>query len=288
MNHHEGDFAGVQDAEIYYQGWLPESAPEAAPKGVLLIVHGLGEHSGRYGNVVEHFVPLGYAISALDHVGHGRSEGTRVYVERFSDYVETVDIFVDMVRAWQPEMPIFLVGHSMGALIAAVYLLEHQDKVAAAILSGPAVKVPDTMSPVTLTMARVLSALAPKMGLAQLEAEAISQDPAVVEAYVNDPLVYTGKITARLGAEMFKAMERVTDEAESITAPLLLLQGGKDRLVDPEGAEQLYRRASSEVKTLHVYEDLYHEVYNEPEREAVLADVEAWLEKRLAAHGHMS
>ena len=118
MRHQEGTFKGVRDASIYYQCWLPEGESRA----VLLIVHGLAEHSGRYMNVVNHFVPLGYAVYGVDHVGHGKSSGTRVYVERFEDYTDTLKIYFDMVRHWQPEKPVFLVGHSMGGLIGAVYL----------------------------------------------------------------------------------------------------------------------------------------------------------------------
>lgn len=278
MEHQEGFFEGVRGSKIYYQAWLPEGDPRA----VLLIVHGLAEHSGRYGNIVDHFVPLGYAVYGLDHLGHGRSDGARLQIKHFSDYTIPLDAFVDKVRAWQSDTPIFMVGHSMGGLISAVYLLEHQEKLAGAVLSGPAVKVPDTMSPVTLAIARVLSAIAPTIELTALEAKAISRDPAVVEAYVTDPLVYTGKVPARLGAEMFKAMERVSEQAAEIKLPLLLLQGGKDRLVDPAGARMLYDRAGSAVKALHIYDELYHEVYNEPERERVLGDVETWLEARLA------
>ena len=113
MEHREGFLQGVRNAKIYYQAWLPE----AECKAVLLIVHGLAEHSGRYMNVVNHFVPLNFAVYGIDHIGHGKSEGTRVHVERFRDYTETLKIYFDMVRAWHPEEPIFLVGHSLGARI---------------------------------------------------------------------------------------------------------------------------------------------------------------------------
>ncbi|MBS1249889.1 MAG: Monoacylglycerol lipase [Chloroflexi bacterium] len=274
MNHKEGFFTGVREKEIYYQAWLPEGEVKA----VLLIVHGMAEHSGRYGNVVDHFVPQGYAVYGLDHVGHGKSEGTRVYVDGFEDFTDTLKMYYDMIREWQPEKPIFLVGHSMGSLISSTYLLDHQDDLAGAILSGVLVKVPEDISPVVVFMGNVLSSLAPKMGLMKLDATAVSQDPAVVDAYVNDPLVYTGKYTTRLGAELIKAMERVSAHMSAIRIPLLLLQGGADKLVDPSGAKMLYAKAGSEDKTLKIYEGFYHEVYNEPGRDQVLEDMEAWLE----------
>ncbi|MGC9393769.1 MAG: lysophospholipase [Anaerolineae bacterium] len=277
MEHRDGFFKGVRESKIYYQAWLPETECKA----VLLVVHGLAEHCGRYMNVVNHFVPLGYAVYGLDHIGHGKSEGTRVYVDRFEDYTDTLKLYFDAIRLEHPDTPVFLVGHSMGGLIGAVYLLEHQDELAGAVLSGPLVKMSDDTSPVVVFMGKVLSVLTPKAGLMALDAESVSRDPVVVEAYVNDPLVYTGKMTARLAAELIKAVQRVQTEAAKITLPLLIVQGSADKLVDPAGAQMLYDTVSSVDKTLKVYEGFYHEVFNEPDREQVLSDVEAWLEQRL-------
>ena len=278
MRHQEGTFKGIRNASIYYQCWLPEGESTA----VLLIVHGLAEHSGRYMNVVNHFVPLGYAVYGVDHVGHGKSSGTRVYVERFEDYTDTLKIYFDMVRHWQPEKPVFLVGHSMGGLIGAVYLLDHQAELTGAVLSGPAVKVHDTVSPAFIFVGKLISVLMPKLGLIGLEAEGVSRDPAVVQAYVNDPLVCRGKVTARLSAELVKAIRRVAAEATKITLPILILQGTADRLVDPKGAQMLYNAVNSVDKTIKIYDGLYHEVYNEPEHGQVLGDVKAWLETHLS------
>ncbi len=273
MEHREGFLQGVRNAKIYYQAWLPEGECKA----VLLVVHGLAEHSGRYMNVVNHFIPLGYAVYGIDHVGHGKSEGTRVYVERFRDYTDTLKLYFDMVRAWHPDKPIFLVGHSMGGLIGAAYLLEHQEELAGAVLSGPLIKAAGEVSPAAALIGKLLSTLMPKAGLLGLAAEGVSRDPAVVQAYVNDPLVYRGKATARLVIELIAAAQRVASEAAKITLPLLIVQGSEDKLVDPLGAQILYDRVSSTDKTLKVYEGLYHEVFNEPERGQVLNDVASWL-----------
>jgi acylglycerol lipase len=277
MKHEEGFFRGVRGISNYYQCWLPESPPKA----VLLLVHGLAEHSGRYANLIGHLVPRGFAAYGMDHVGHGKSGGARAYVERFNDFVEPLRTYFGMVREWQADAPIFLVGHSLGGLIGATYLLDHQDGLQGAILSGPAVKIPDNISPAIIFAGRILSALIPGIGILGLDARGVSRDPAVVAAYVNDPLVFTGKATARLGAEMLKAMQRITAQANRIRLPVLILQGGADKLVDPAGARMLHDLVGSTDKTLKVYQGLYHEVYNEPEHEQVLRDVESWLETRL-------
>ena len=277
MKYQEGYLKGVRDTDIYYQYWLPEGEPKA----ILLVVHGLAEHSGRYMNVVNFLVPSGYAVYGIDHIGHGKSDGKRVYVKRFQDYTKTLKNYFDMIREWQPEKPIFLIGHSMGGLISAAYLLEHQDELSGAVLSGPGIKVPDNISQAIIFVGKILSIITPKAGLIQLDAEGVSRDPAVVDAYVNDPLVYTGKITARLGAELLKAMQYVTDQAPKIRLPIMIVQGSDDKLVDPSGAQLLYDLVSSKDKTIKIYNGFYHEVFNEPEHEQVLNDVKTWIEAHL-------
>ena len=277
MNHREGFFEGVRHAQIYYQAWLPDGEPKAA----LLIVHGIAEHSGRYGNVVEHLVPLGYALYALDHVGHGRSEGRRTYVKRFGEYTDTLHTFAGMVRGWHPGSPIFMFGHSLGALISVNYVLDYPTGLAGVVLSGTSVQMPDDVTPLTLFIAKALSALAPRAPVQALEAQWISRDPAVVEAYVNDPLVYTGKVLARTGVEVLNAQQRAMAEAPAILEPVCMVHGKADRLTPLSGAQAFYEALGSEDKTLKVYDELFHEVCNEPECGMVLSDIAAWLDAHL-------
>ena len=279
MKHQEGFFKGVRDANIYFQSWQPESEPRA----VLLIVHGLAEHSGRYINIVNHFVPLGYAVYGMDHLGHGKSDGTRVYVKRFEDYTNMLKIYFDRIRRWQPGKPIFLVGHSMGGLISAVFLLDHQAELTGAVLSGAAVKVSDNITPAILVVGKILSALMPRFGLIGLDAKGVCRDPAVVQAYVSDPLVFKGKTTARLAAEMRKAMQYVSAAATKITLPIMIVQGSADKCVDPAGAQMLYDLVSSADKEIRIYDGFYHEVFNEPDHDKVVRDVEIWLRSHLVS-----
>ena len=146
MIHQDGFLKDAQNNNIYYQCWLPEDEVKA----VILVVHGIAEHSGRYMNIVNHFVPSGWAVYGIDHYGHGKSDGHKVFVERFQMFPDTVKLFFDMVREWQPQKQIFLAGHSMGGLVGAAYLLEHQNELAGAVISGPSVKIPDNISPVTI------------------------------------------------------------------------------------------------------------------------------------------
>lgn len=276
MKHIEGTFKGVRNLDIYYQGWIPEEDVKA----VLLLVHGVGEHSGRYSNLVERFVPLGYAIYGIDHIGHGRSDGEREVVERFEDLTAPLKTLYKMITGWQPGKPVFIYGHSMGGLIASFLLLDHQDDYKGAILSAAPAKIPQRISPLTVALGKFLSRVAPKAGLLPLETSHLSHDQAVVEAYRNDPLVYHGKTPARLSAEMLRAMIRVSAEVESISLPLFIIQGSEDKLIDPDGSQMLYENTSSTDKSIKFYEGFFHEVHNEPQRETMFKDLEIWLQSK--------
>lgn len=277
MNHIEGTFKGVHGLDIYHQAWVPEGEVRAS----ILIVHGLGEHCGRYTNVVNYLVPKGYALYGFDLPGHGKSGGVREYVSTYDDYTETLTANYQRVRETQPDKPIFLLGHSMGGLIATAYLVDHSEDFTGAVISAPAILIPDFVTKFTVLLGKVLSKIAPKAGVLGLDANGVSKDPAVVEAYINDPLVFHGKTTARLSAELLDKLFWVNENMETITTPLLIVHGGEDKLANPKAAQLLYDHASSKDKTLKVYDELHHEVFNEPEREQVLGDVSAWLDAHL-------
>lgn len=272
MKHHEEHIQGAHGTRIYTQNWLPDGEPKA----VVLIAHGLAEHSGRYGNVVNHLVPRGYAVYSFDQIGHGRSDGHRVYVKQFAEYIDTLKTYHDRLLAQVRGKPFFLLGHSLGGLIVGIYLLDYPDGVAGAVLSGPLV-IAANVSPPVIAAGRILGSLIPRVRLLKVDASAISQDSSVVQAYVNDPLVYRGGMTARLGAEMTRAMTRLSAQAARITLPILIVQGSADQLVSPAGAQLLHKTIGSRDKMLKVYNGYHHEVFNEPGREAVLNDVAGWL-----------
>jgi len=278
LEHKEGSFKNTNGINIYYQCWLPKEEVKA----VLLIVHGLAEHCGRYMNLVNYYVPRGYAVYGHDHQGHGRSGGDRLMVKTFDDFTNALSIFHKMVTGWHRDKPVFLVGHSMGGLISAHYLLENQSAFKGAIISSPAFKPPISRLTMIIerTVGRILSKLTPKAGVWKVDPSGVSRDQDVVLDYINDPLVYHGKLTARLAAELDRMRRHVLQEAYRITLPIMIVQAGDDSLVDSEGAQIFYDKVGSEIKTLNMYPGLYHEVFNEPEKDMVFEDVETWLKQQ--------
>jgi acylglycerol lipase len=281
MEHKTGTFKNDDGIDIHYRCWLPK----VEVKAVLLIVHGIAEHCGRYMNLVNHFVPRGYAVYGHDHQGHGKSGGDRLMVRTFDDFTSALAIFHTMVSGWHRDKPVFLFGNSMGGLIAAHYLLEHQSAFKGAIISSPAFKsnLPGLTILMGRTMGRIMSKLTPKAGFIKLDPSGISRDQNIVMDYVSDPLVYHGKVPIRLATELDGSMTSILKSASRITLPIIILQAGDDSLVNPEGAQMFYDKAGSEDKTLKIYKGFYHEVFNEPEKERVFEDLEKWLDRHLEA-----
>ena len=245
----------------------------------MVIAHGASEHSGRYAHVGERLAGDGYAVYALDHRGHGRSQGRRAVLDRLDHAIADLRTFVELVSRREPQSGVFLLGHSMGGAIAIAYAVRHQETLAGLALSGPLAAL-EAASPITRGAARLLSAVAPGLGIYDVDSSAVSRDPAVVRAYDDDPLVHHGKLPARTVAELSAAVERFPDEARSLRLPLLVMHGGEDMLTPPDGSRMVHERAASEDKTLRVYDGLYHEILNEPEQDRVLDDLVAWLDAR--------
>ena len=270
MQHTEGNFKGKAGTTLYCQSWCPVGAPRAR----ILLVHGLGEHSGRFHNLVEYLVPRGYAVFTYDQRGHGKSKGTRGYVKRFQDYLADLDIYAETVRDGGKT---FLFGHSMGGTVALAHAVERQDDFAGLILSAPLLKAGDSVTPASMAAAKVLSLILPRLGVAPIDAGGVSRDQAVVQAYLSDPLVFHGKLSARLGAELIKVMQEMPSRFKDIRLPTLIIQATADRLANPEGSMVAYEHLGSRDRTLRLYPGLYHEIMNEPERAQVLEDINAWL-----------
>ncbi|MBN1259215.1 MAG: lysophospholipase [Anaerolineae bacterium] len=280
MKHSESDFVTSDGLSLYYQQWLPETAPRA----VLAVVHGLGEHSGRYAEFAAWFLPQDFAVCAFDHRGHGKSPGVRGHISHWSDFRLEIDAFLPYVREQVPDVPVFLVGHSMGGLIVLDYGLHGEEQVSGIVSSAPPLAQSDSISPLLITISKVLSSILPRLNIKTgLSADDLSHDPAVVQAYRDDPLVH-GLATPRFGAEMDRTMKATLAGASTWPngLPLLLLHGGSDPICPPVGSQQFFDRLTCEDKERRAYPGLLHEIFNEVGREQVLEDLHGWLNRQLA------
>ena len=271
----EGTLPGVGDVELFWRGRLPDGEPA----GVLLVCHGLGEHSGRYGSVEDVLVPDGWAVYGLDHRGHGRSTGRRAHLDRYSDWLADFDTFRRHVAARHPGLPLFLLGHSMGGQIALAYALDHGAGLAGLVLSAPALAsnaIPKAAVPVLRLLARVAPTLRP----AGIDATKISKDTAVVADYLGDPLVHHGHPTLGLSSALFAQFDVLPGRARELRMPVLVQHGTADVLTDPAGTRALEPMIGSPDSTVRWYDGLWHEIYHEPERDRPLTDLRDWL----AAH----
>lgn len=270
-------FDGVGGVRIVYDVWTPDTEP----RGVVVLAHGLGEHARRYDHVAERFGQAGLITYALDHRGHGRSGGKRVRLKRIDEYTGDFDTLVKIAAAEHPDLPRVVLGHSMGGAIVFTYGVDHPGDFDLMVLSGPAVSAHVGVPPGKALLGKAVGSLLPNLPVEELDANAVSRDPEVVAAYNADPLVHHGKIPAGIAKALLKVGETMPQRARRLTAPLLVIHGAEDRLVPAAGSELLADRVGSADVHLKVYPELYHEVFNEPERERVLDDVTAWIEARL-------
>ncbi|MDJ0767499.1 MAG: alpha/beta hydrolase [Ilumatobacter sp.] len=274
MLHTHDYFVSSDGLQLFRQAWLPDGDP----RGVVLVIHGLGEHSGRYGHVADRLAGAGYAVHALDHRGHGKSNGKRAFVKRYDELMTDLAQFRRMVEEQHPELPLVVLGHSMGGNLAVGHVLDHQDGVAGLALSGAALKAGDDLSGPQITIFKAIARVVPGFRPQALSADAISRDPAVVAAYRDDPLVFTGKISAGLGAALLESMDRFPARYGELRLPVLIMHGTEDQLTPIEGSRELERLATNAHVTSHYFEGLYHEIFNEPEQAEVLDDLVEWLD----------
>jgi alpha-beta hydrolase superfamily lysophospholipase len=279
MRRRESQLA-LSDAGVRHRyAWLPET-----PSRVLILVHGFAEHAGRYEGMAAHFAAQRYAVHAYDQAGHGRSPGPRGHVDRFDRLLDELARFVEIVGGEHPGLPIVLVGHSMGGLVAAATAAFRRPAVDRIVLSGPLLEVEGGDSPgrrLRILLARLLARIAPRLALSSgLDAEGLSRDPEVVRRYREDPLV-KDRMTTRFAAGLFATVDAIRASADRIERPLLILHGGSDPICPVDGSRLLYERlapAVAQQSRLTIYPGLRHEIFNEPEHAAVWDELRAWVE----------
>src|ERR1700759_4395711 len=277
MTRTERNFDGLGGVRIVYDVWTPDTPPRA----VVVLSHGLGEYARRYDHVAQRFEDAGLVTYALDHRGHGRSGGKRMLVRDVSEYTADFDTLVGIATREHPGLKCIVLGHSMGGGIVFAYGVERPDNYDLMVLSGLAVAAQGQVAPLLGLAAKLPGAVVPGLPAQELDVDAISRDPAVVAAYKDDPLVYHGKVPAGIGRALLQVGETMPQRAPALTAPLLVVHGSDDRLIPVAGSHRLVENVGSTDVELKVYPGLYHEVFNEPERDRVLDDVVSWITARL-------
>jgi acylglycerol lipase len=283
VSHIEGFFEPRPGVRLYEQWWLPAAEMQA----MIVIVHGIAEHSGRYAHTAGYFCRHGYAAGSFDLRGHGKSNGKKGYIQRFEFLLDDLEQFLIRAGERAQGKPLFLLGHSLGSGITARFLIDRAAHIAGgnairgAVLSGPMVMIGSSIPPALIKLAAVLGALTPHLPVLKLDNTTVSRDPLVAQHYDTDPLNYRGKLHARTGDQINRTLQYIQANMPRITTPLLIVQGSQDKLVDPAGSRILYEKVSSQDKTLKIYEGLYHEVLNEPEKEQVMDDILAWMSARV-------
>jgi acylglycerol lipase len=271
----ESSFEGVSGYKIFTRSWHPAGKPRA----VVVLVHGFNSHSGYYAWVADQLVAEGLAAYALDLRGRGKSDGERFYVQKFDDYASDLAKFITIVKAQEPGLPVFLLGHSAGGVVSCVYTLDHQAELAGFICESFAHEVP--APDFAIAALKGLAHIAPHAHVLKLNNEDFSRDPKVVEQMNNDPLLANEVQPTQTIAEMARADDRLRREFSKITIPILIIHGSLDKATKPSGSQRFYDNASSTDKTLKIYEGHFHDLLNDLDKEVVMADIKAWLNKHL-------
>lgn len=260
---------------LYYQIWK-----QKGDKGVLIFVHGLNEHCGRYTNPTQYFVKKGYTIYLFDHRGHGKSDGLRSYVDNFDVYLKDLDEFAQFVAEQEKGKKIFMVGHSMGGQIVLNYVGRYRTSLSGFITSSANIQIAVPLSKLKMFLGLNMSRLLPRiMLLNEIDPVWISRDKEVVRAYKRDPLV-SKKISLKLASEIIINQQKIMELPQKIKLPALIMHAGDDHICAKGGSQKFYEKLASSDKTLKIYEGCYHELFNELCKEEVFRDMEKWLEKR--------
>jgi acylglycerol lipase len=273
----EERITGTGGLSIFVRSWRPAGQP----RGVVAIVPGFNSHSGYYGWVADRLTATGLAVYAVDLRGRGESDGERYYVEKFADYVDDVTGLVSLAKSRDPGLPVFLLGHSAGGVVACLYALDHQSELAGLICESFAFQVP--APDFAIAALKGLAHLAPHAHVLRLKNEDFSRDPEAVRRMNEDPLIEHETQPTQTVAEMARADDRLAQAFPQLTLPLLILHGTDDKATKPSGSQLFFDTAGSSDKTLKLYEGHYHDLLNDVDKEVVIADIENWIDARVPA-----
>lgn len=270
-------FEGARGLNIFVRSWRPNGKA----RGIMILIHGFNSHGGYMEWPGEQFAAEGLAVFALDLRGRGKSDGERFYVEEFSDYLEDVDRLVGIAKGRNPALPVYVLGHSAGGVIASSYVFEHQNEIAGLICESFAfdVGLPNAVA----LILKGISHLTPHLHVFALKNADFSRDPQAVATMDNDPLIAKESQPAETAAEMLKAADRLRENMPRFTAPVLIIHGTADKATRPAGSQYFFDTAGSADKTLKLYEGHFHDLLNDIGKEKVMADIKGWIDARLTA-----
>jgi alpha-beta hydrolase superfamily lysophospholipase len=276
--HFESSWESNDGLRLFAQGW----EPEAAPKAVVCLVHGLGDHSGRYAHVSAHLVEHGYAVLAFDRRGHGKSEGLRGHADGYDVLLQEIDLLLQNAARRYPGLPRFLYGQSLGGAVVINYALSRKPDVAGVVSTSPFLRTTVPTPAWKLALGKVTYNLCPTLRLGNgVDPGGLSHDAAAVRAFRADPLVHD-RISARMGLDIMRKGEEASTQAARFPLPLLLMHGNSDPITSFEASRRFAERAPSDLCTFVAWDGLYHEMHNEPQQAEVLNTITAWLDRILA------
>lgn len=272
----EATFESSDGLAIFYRSWRPEDPPRA----IVVINHGVNSHSGQHAWTAQQFAASGIAVYAIDMRGRGRSSGKRLALRDVAEHTGDLHMLIGVAKAADPEVPLFLLGHSAGGVVGCSYVLDHQDELAGFICESFAYRVP-APAPVLWLTKNVLGPLFPRLPVLKLKMEDFSRDPAAVAALLADPLTKNEVQPAGTVAALLRATDRMRTEFATVTLPLLILHGTEDRATMYQGSQEFLTKAGSADKMLKLYDKHYHDLLNDIGKEKVFTDVLGWMESRL-------
>jgi acylglycerol lipase len=274
MSHYEFTRDAFDGLSLYFQGWQADKDQ----KGVICLVHGLGEHSGRYYQWAEWLNQAGYSVLSYDLRGHGKSDGLRGHISSFEDHLKDTELLLLEARQRYPDMACFLYGHSLGAIIVAAYVLHRKPRLNGVILAALSVKTALQEQKGKILLAKLVGSIYPKFIMdSGLDPATISKDPEIVTRYKNDPLVHH-QITAGFGKSSISEISWIDQHNREWTLPLLVMHGELDQLGYAEGSREFASRIKGDC-TLKIWPGLVHEIHNEPEKAQVFEFLRQWLDK---------
>ena len=270
-------FDATPQVRLYERRLVPETPPLAHA----VIVHGYGDHCSRYEWTMNQFCRAGIATYTYDQRGHGRSPGKRGYIPCFEDFLDDLDVFLEHIKDTLTEAPLFLMGHSMGGMVLARYAETRTLHVRGLIFSSPFLAFSEEVPRFLVALGPIIARVLPRLPVSKVDNRGLSRDPAVIKAADNDPLCYHGGVAAHTAGEFYRMIQTIEGDAHRIDSPMLVLHGGSDHIVSPSGSKMLHEKARSTDKTLQLYPDGYHELFNDLEKEAFMAGIIAWIKARL-------